>query len=133
MIVLSTPKKKMIVLSEQILTFGYQWFDNMFISGDNPHLTCRFCEVVLGLGAEPPPASLGTSPSSASTFFVASPTITRTSRFSCGIWYKFRRKHVSCGFCQGFSFSGKCNTFVGNCFLRILGSAGNVQLSVGRK
>jgi len=64
-------------------------------------------------GAEPPPASLGTSPDSASTLFVASSTITRTSRFSCG-------------FCQGFRFPDKCNTLVGNCFLRILGSAGKV-------
>jgi len=35
-------------------------------------------------GAEPPPASLGTNPGSASTFFVANPAITRISRFSCG-------------------------------------------------
>jgi len=32
-------------------------------------------------------------------------------------------KPVSCGFCQGLRFPG--NTFVGNCFLRILGTAGN--------
>jgi len=46
-----------------------------------------------GQGRTHPPASMGTSPSSASTFFVASPTITRTSRVSCGFWCKFRRKH----------------------------------------
>ena len=86
-----------------------------------------------GQGRSHPPASLGTSPGSTSTFFVASSTITRTSRFSCGFtcgyWCKFRRKHIFYGFCQRFRFPGKCNTFVGNCFLRILGSAGNVQLS----
>jgi len=68
----------------------------------------------------PPPASMGTSSGSVSTFFVASSSITRTSRFSCG-------------FCQGFRFPSKYNTFVGNCFLKILGSARNVQLSAGRK
>jgi len=63
---------------------------------------------------------------SASTFFVVSSAITITSHFSCGFWCKFRRKHVSCEFCQGFRFPDKCNTFMGNCFLRILGSAGKV-------
>jgi len=54
---------------------------------------------------------------------------TRNSRFSCGFKWKFRRKPFSSGFCQGFRFPG--NTFVGNWFLRILGSAGKEQKSAG--
>lgn len=65
------------------------------------------------------PASLGTSSGSTSIyFFVASPTIIRTSRFSCE-------------FCQKFRFSGKCNVFVGNCFLRTLESAKKVHPQEG--
>lgn len=52
---------------------------------------------------------------------------TRNTRFfcgtTCGFMWIFRRKRFSYGFCQEFSFP--CNSFVGNCFLRILGSAGN--------
>jgi len=69
--------------------------------------------MILEQGRSQTPASLGTSLSSTSTFFAAGTTITRNSRFSCG-------------FCQGFRFPGKCNTFVGNCFLRILGYAEKV-------
>ena len=58
-------------------------------------------------GAEPPPASLGTNPGSAPTSFVASPVITRTFSFSCGFLCKFRRKHISCRFCQGFKCLGE--------------------------
>ncbi|AES89952.1 hypothetical protein MTR_4g082200 [Medicago truncatula] len=80
--------------------------------------------------AEPPPASLGASQDLAFTFFVASPIITRIPRFSCGFicgfYCKFCKKHISCKFCQGFRFPGKRNTFAGNCFVRILGSAGKV-------
>ena len=30
------------------LTLDKRWFDNMFISGENPHLTSQFCGVMLG-------------------------------------------------------------------------------------
>jgi len=66
-------------------------------------------------GRSQPPASLGTSPGSAPTFFVASSAITITFSFSCGF---------TCRFCQGFRFTGEV-------YLRILGSAGNVKLSAG--
>jgi hypothetical protein len=42
-----------------------------------------------------------------------------TCGFSCGNRQKIRRKRISCG----FRFPAK--TFVGNCFLRFLESAGN--------
>ena len=58
----------------------------------NKRLLLRVLLTCVISGAEPPPASLGTSPGSASTFFVASLAITRTSCFSCGFWCKFRRK-----------------------------------------
>jgi hypothetical protein len=47
-----------------------------------------------------------------------------TCGFSCENGQKIRRKHVSCGISCGFRFPAK--TFVGNCFLRFLESAGNI-------
>jgi hypothetical protein len=53
--------------------------------------------------------------------------LTRNFLFSCGFSCRFgpkiRRKYVSCGISCGFCFPAK--TFVGNCFLRFLKSAGN--------
>jgi len=65
----------------------------------------------LFVGAEPTPASLGISPRSAPTFYVASSVITKTFSFlcgfTCGICPKFRRNHISCRFCQRFWFPGE--------------------------
>jgi len=51
-----------------------------------------FISINLAQGRSHPLASLGITSCSASTFFVASPAITRTSHFSYGFWCKFRRK-----------------------------------------
>jgi len=44
---------------------------------------------------------------------------------SCGVWWKFCRKSISYGLCQGFSF--RANTSGDNCFLRILGFTGKIH------
>lgn len=50
----------------------------------------------------------------------------RNSWFSCGFWWSFRIKPVSCEFCLRFRFP--CNTFVDNCFLKILASTEKLYL-----
>ncbi|KEH30306.1 transmembrane protein, putative [Medicago truncatula] len=88
------------------------------------------------LGRSHPPASLSTSPGSAPTFFVVSPVITRTFSvfcgFTCGILCKFRRKHISCRFCQGFRFPGEVIPYDFRIRRKDV-SAGNVKLFAGRK
>jgi len=58
--------------------------------------------------AEPPQLAWALDQAQLQLSFVASPTITRTFSFSCGFTCgflgKFRRKHISYRFCQGFRF-----------------------------
>jgi hypothetical protein len=57
---------KRVIVSVKSPTSDKRWFDNLFISGGNPHLTSRFCGVMLGsttiskIVSEPPPKSVRT-------------------------------------------------------------------------
>jgi len=56
-------------------------------------------------------------------------TLLETLEFPADLPAVLGKNSASCEFCQGFKFSR--NTFVGNFFLRILESTGNVQISGG--